>query len=78
MWAGALTQGARGVAEASQLTLLPVPLALQQLLHRVSAQQVLGQHQVDVQKGAMTDPTGRKAHGSSKDSTAARVGVLMG
>lgn len=75
--AWALTRGAGGVAEASQLTLLPVPLALQQLLHHVLAQQVLGQHQADVERGAMTDHTRVKGQGSSKDSMAAGAGVLM-
>ena len=76
--AGALTQGAGGVAEASQLALLPVPLALQQLLHRVSAQQVLGQHRADVERAARTAPTSRKAQRRSKDGMAAGAGVLMG
>lgn len=76
--AGALTQGGRGVAEASQLALLPVPLALQQLLHRVFAQQVLGQHWEDMERGTRTDPTSRKAQGSSKDGTATGARVLMG
>lgn len=83
LWTSTLTQGVGEVADASQLTLLLVPLALQQLLHHVSVQQVLGQNQdVDTegpgQTQQQTDPGEQQGWQSHGDGTLARTAQPQG